>query len=80
VLSFGVAPDCLYRRIDVVTCDFTPTPLPVQPGSPGQQSDNRDQEEQWIDHHGAPVETLSLSVSKGIPKDHPVPGKAPRSR
>src|SRR5262245_56659322 len=50
-LSFGGLPGAVCRRIDVVTCDFTPTPLPVQPGCPGQQSDNRGQEEQQIDHY-----------------------------
>jgi hypothetical protein len=50
-LSFGVLPGAVCRRIDVVTCEFTPTPLPVQPGCPAQQSDNRGQEEQQIDHH-----------------------------
>jgi hypothetical protein len=50
----GVPLGSLGRRIDVVTCVFTPTPLPIDLGCPDQQGDNRDQEEQQVDHHEPP--------------------------
>src|SRR5262245_8935381 len=47
-----------------MTCDFPPTPLPVQPGCPAQQSDNRGQQEHQIAHHNPLADTLSVSATK----------------
>jgi hypothetical protein len=57
--SPGVPLGSSCRRIDVVTCVFTPTPLPVDRGCPDQQGDNRDQEEQQVDHREPPGEACS---------------------
>jgi hypothetical protein len=50
--SLGVPLGSPCRRIDVVTCVFTPTPPPVDLDGPDQHGGNRDQEEEQVDHRG----------------------------